>query len=688
MTEDTTKWITIEPPFWDNLAARRVFLDVATAYRDLSKEHENVNPSAVRACRDSALGAVRQGMAIEFQAVTLALHILGDLVSQGWQVRVVDQLVSIAMPGRSSDREQEKQRVRRSLLLARDEQLSEPAVRSFVAGIQARRCGPRGWTSIYSLMRDGKELADKLSAAATEVSSKERLAVLAGAIKPYLQFVTDEARCEWTGLRLSDIWRYFRYTWLTPARSVPGRSMSILIRDAAVEPHPVIGIAALSSSIIQQSRRDERIGWDKQSVLREITSSPSDHLASWLQDSLSELIGAIYTNDLASSEEIEQPTPELIKRLSDLSVEERKKHQIHAEKLGYRKQQSATDWDSLVHLHLYRSKRASTLGILLGTRLGFLNCGFTESTADNLRHVLNNAEFRRGVGCLVRQIKAAHVGINMMDISVAGAIAPYQAILGGKLVSLLLGSPEVRIEYARRYGQMASVIASAMKGEPVHRAPHLVLLCTTGLFAGGSSQYNRLRLPATKAGGTRGEIRYQQLASETEFATFHISQATMSEMKTYVSTTERGATVNGIFGEGVNPKMRKIGESLKQMGFPPDDVLRAGSPRAIYMIPLAHNYRDVLLGRSAIPEYVLPSESPKTASDRIVAFWRERWLLDRVGNSAVIEATRRHRSTYPISHGATVELPELDQDVSALCDLALDLEGARVDCIDDALETT
>jgi hypothetical protein len=675
MINDTGNWIRIHPPFWDHAAAQRVFLEVARTYAKLIEECEFAAPNVIRDRRKSALSAGRSEIATEYLSVSLALHILGDLVSQGWRVQVQDNAVSIAKPLRNSDRDMEKQRVRRSLSLARDEQLAEPSVRAFVRSMESRRLGPRGWTSVYSLMRDGKEFGLKLNAAANASSTGERSEILAKAVKPYLQFVTEEARCEWTGLRLSDIWRYFRYTWLTPARSVPGRSMNILVRDAAIEPHPVIGIASLSSSIIQQSRRDELIGWDKASVLREVTISPTDTLAAWLHGSLAKSIESIYTADLATPDEIAQPSAEIITRLTDLSVEEKAKHQIHADKLGYRQQQSATDWTALVHSHLYRSKRASTLAGLLWIRNAFRNTEFTEPTADRLRRSVRTSEFRTAVARLVRQIKAAHVGINMMDISVAGAVAPYQAVLGGKLVSLLLASPEVRNAYASRYATAPSVIASAMKGESVHRRPDLVLLCTTGLFAGGSSQYNRIRLPANKVGGGHGEIAFKQLRSETEFATFHISQATMSEMKKYIGTTDKGATVNGIFGEGVNPKMRKISEGLKRMGFPPDMVLKAVSPRALYMIPLAHNYRDVLLGRQDVPDYILPDCTSCGATDLIAAFWRERWLSNRINRSEVIQATQTHLTTYPISHGAAVRMPELEQEQFAFSELAPDHES-------------
>ena len=50
----------------------------------------------------------------------------------------------------------------------------------------------------------------------------------------------------------------------------------------------------------------------------------------------------------------------------------------------------------------------------------------------------------------------------MADISVCGAVAPYNPVLGGKLVSMLLTSPEVVRAYHDRYSEAESEIASAV----------------------------------------------------------------------------------------------------------------------------------------------------------------------------------------------------------------------------------
>jgi hypothetical protein len=49
--------------------------------------------------------------------------------------------------------------------------------------------------------------------------------------------------------------------------------------------------------------------------------------------------------------------------------------------------------------------------------------------------------------------------------------------------------------------------------------------------------------------------------------------------------------VNSIFGEGVNPLMRKIRDGLTKVGFPTDELLRHGNSRVVYCLPLAENFR-------------------------------------------------------------------------------------------------
>src|SRR5204862_3597783 len=106
---------------------------------------------------------------------------------------------------------------------------------------------------------------------------------------------------------------------------------------------------------------------------------------------------------------------------------------------------------------------------------------------------------------ILKKAKADRVGIAVADITVCGAVQPYNAILGGKLVAMLATSPEVILEYRRRYSNAESEIASSMAGRPIVRAPTLVLLGTTSLYGGGSSQYNRIKIPCDRVGGSVSE---------------------------------------------------------------------------------------------------------------------------------------------------------------------------------------
>jgi hypothetical protein len=243
----------------------------------------------------------------------------------------------------------------------------------------------------------------------------------------------------------------------------------------------------------------------------------------------------------------------------------------------------------------------------------------------------------------------------MMDITVCGAIAPYTHLLGGKLVCSLLFSPEIVRAYSRRYLGHESIIASSMKGAAVCRPPRLVLLGTTSLYGKGSSQYNRLHIPLAALGVEPGlALRYEELGLSIGYGSFHVGATTVRLINTLLSRRIEGRRVNSIFGEGVNPLMRKIREALDLLDLPSDAILRHGNQRVIYGVALARNFRDVLLGLAERPAYFLPLKDPARSTAAIAEFWRHRWLLRRVLREGVLEAVSAHSLAYPVAHGARV----------------------------------
>jgi hypothetical protein len=592
------------------------------------------------------------------------IHVLLDLVGQGWMVRADRDGVWLRPPDKVLP---SRDRVRRVHLQERDAQLQDASVREFVERMERRRLTKTGWHSIFSVMRDGRDLRDKLAASLTAASVDEREGVLAQAIQPYLQFITGEETCPHTGLMLRDIWRYFRLTWTNAYKSVPGRSMLVLVRDAAVPNHPVIGIAALGSSVVQQELRDKWIGWHPAQFVETLQSKPNVKTAQRLLQALDALIRDVYTADLlrdglVTRAELRNPSTDAITRLRDESARARAQHHRYPTTVANLK--GSSDWRAAVTTSLFRSKRADQLASLLSIRRALRT--HPMRTIDQVRSSLTHTEVRDAIRQLVRRIKAVHVGIDMMDITVCGAVAPYNHVLGGKLVCMLLTSPEVVQRYARRYENQASVIASSMKGAAVKRYPRLVALFTTSLYAEGSSQYNRVKIPCEAVGGRPEDVvRYEELGHSEGYGSFHFSSSTIREMNVLLSRRIEGRRVNSIFGEGVNPLMRKIREALEQTGFPADPILKHGMQRLVYAVKLARNAGDVLLGLTTRPRYLIPHDRHTERTQMIAAFWRARWLSSRINTPGILDAVASHTLAYPVRHGARVPMPADPEIVKA-----------------------
>lgn len=203
------------------------------------------------------------------------LYVLRDLLRQEWmpEVRQGRLYLYPPMPAKAEDGEeaieQSKEVARNSLDWERQAQFQKKSVQKFIVYMERERAFDGQIVSIRSLMADGAALARRLQAVA-QLDVKEQTEQIAEVIKPYLQLVIDKARCEFTGLRLQDVWRYFRYTWATPYNPTPGRQMFYLVRDAGQPFHPVVGIAALGSSLVQLTARDDVIGWTPNAFARRL----------------------------------------------------------------------------------------------------------------------------------------------------------------------------------------------------------------------------------------------------------------------------------------------------------------------------------------------------------------------------------------------------------------------------------
>ncbi|WP_431213844.1 Druantia anti-phage system protein DruA [Puia sp. P3] len=227
-------------------------------------------------------------------------NLILDLLFQDWNLviqRGQIQLELEVLDAKDKNMDNEKLKTRRRHLLARDAQLGISSVKDFIRGMEKRRLTTTGWHSIFSVMRDGVDLSRKLRLVSNFTNDQDREEYLQTIVRPVIQIVEPGERCHETGLFLSDIWRYFRHTWVSEYKSLPGRTISILIRDSAVQNSPVIGIAALGSSVAQQTCRDKWIGWDGDAFMERMLKEPTNKYAKWIVTSLNDLLNEIYLKD-------------------------------------------------------------------------------------------------------------------------------------------------------------------------------------------------------------------------------------------------------------------------------------------------------------------------------------------------------------------------------------------------------
>lgn len=589
-----------------------------------------------------------------------AARVLIDLHLQGWSIQPQDCTnVEIHAPARADNAECEKRRVRHQELLKRNEQLSKPSITRFIRSMEAPREHRGKLVSIFDLMRDGPELAASLKRIRRSEFDSDRVRSV---VDPYIQIVESPRRDKWTGIRLSDIWRYFRHTWSNQHATVPGRTMALLVRDRAAANHPVIGIAALSSAIVQMDKRDSWIGWRPKDVLSELSDNPSGEHARWLVSRLEQRKSEVYIDDLIRDELFwptlwECPATESIEALRSEATARRADHlrlarRDHVATLG---RDCADYWEARAESDLYRAKRCLLLADLMRDKAALLRFLYPKARAAGLRSALEDPEARRAIMSIARRAKADTVGTEIADLSVCGAVAPYNEIIGGKLVAMLAMSPSVVRAYQRKYRHYESEIASSVAGRPISRASRLVYIGTTSLYGIASSQYNRVSVPAAVLDAD-ADLRLERLGRSRSFGTSHFSADTVAALVRLCEQTSNGTRVNSLFGEGVNPKLRKVRAGLDALGWPSDRLLRHGRERLIYGVSLVHNLRSYLLGMNSRPRYLVRSTTTDDVR-RISGWWMTRWLWGRIESADVLDRVASDTTERPVRHRARVALP-------------------------------
>lgn len=592
------------------------------------------------------------------------LRILMDLVRLRW--KLVEQGYGFALEnpkevvgGRpSAEIVASKEVLRAELRPLVTDQLGQPAVRAFVQRMEA---GSRDKKSVRLLFTDGAELAARLADAA-RLEGSDRNAALANAVRPVLE-LADDTKDALTGHSLREVWRYVRYTWSIPQVATPGRQLLYLVRDHALPSKPVIGIASLNNCPLEMGEtRESYIGWHRRALAPRFAAAVAkggDALegeVEWLQRQIERSLGEVEWTNLITAEQIQSPDEAVIRKLlrrgqefarlreellREVASGERDAFDVTRWEMddappvndGVLKMEAKASIDARMHTarkQLIAKKRAHAIGRLLQARLALNKHRRALIDPARALDTLELEEVRSACNIILEALKARRAGANLLEITTCGAVAPYAGMLGGKLVALLMLSPQVGSDYKRAYDS-PSIISSQMRNQPVTRDSALVYLGTTSLYVHGSSQYNRLKIPASTIAPDQPAIGYLPIGQTSGFGTVQFSPETSRAIEALLSRTHAYKEVNSVFGEGTSPKLRKLKMGLRMLGFDPDKLLQHRQHRLIYAAPLFDTARDWLMERtSELPSYVADPDAFVEATERIADYWRTRWLASRL----------------------------------------------------------
>lgn len=230
--------------------------------------------------------------------------------------------------------------------------------------------------------------------------------------------------------------------------------------------------------------------------------------------------------------------------------------------------------------------------------------------------------------------------VNILDAYVLGAVPPYNMILGGKLVSCLIRSKEVRDDFSRRYGKSRGLISRKKKGAQL-------VTVTTSSSLGRSSVYNRLKLDK--------ETYLRSIGFTQGWGHFHVPDNLFAELRAYLRKRKHKYVDGHRFGEGPNWRLRTIRAAFDALGFKAD-LLRHGIGREVFLCDLARNARKILRGEGIKANY-----RGLLSVAEIGALARERWLIPRAERRPEFREWKRDQfNDLVLNRRKRVEAPTAD----------------------------
>lgn len=198
--------------------------------------------------------------------------------------------------------------------------------------------------------------------------------------------------------------------------------------------------------------------------------------------------------------------------------------------------------------------------------------------------------------------------VNIMDAYVLGAVAPYNALLAGKLVASLVRTRRVYDDFQKAYGDTTGIISGKEK-----KARLLAVMTSSSL--GRSSIYNRLKLD--------GVQYFRPIGYTSGWGHFHVPDKLFGELREYLRQIDHSYADLNRFGQGPNWRLRTTRAALEAIGFK-DDLLKHGIKREVFMCELAVNATRMLkTGKGR------PNLKTLATAEQVAELALERWVRPR-----------------------------------------------------------
>lgn len=550
----------------------------------------------------------------QYDAAQIYFSVLRDAREMGWKIRSIRSNKPIFVKPKFSNKETRKEHIQKILDLRVKEQKEIPTIRKFLSKFNSK-----------DIISEIEDLPKEKGALTHWFDDIEIIPV-----------VNEQQR---------EVFRYLRHSWRIPYSTTPGRTLSFIVQKSNKN---VVGIFTLASPTLWMSGRDESLGFENLAIIKNkgVKETKSQWIERWKKTGMKNTDNRRihpHSGKYTISEFIASLKLALIRRLEQLplvemdNINEKLLNEMGVD-LKITKPQMKL---SLTTNNIDKRKRLYSKCF---ESLNILNQAPQINTFDDLWDYLHgensDENHLRSMKQGLREQKTHAFAGSLADISICGAIPPYNPLRLGKLVAMLTMSDFVSKTWEEKYGDDVSVIASAVAGRPINRKSNFAALATTGLYGKGNIQYDRVKVgsgPTTRRMKKIGETGEGEGDQRKGPSTLTISLESWNRINAYCDTYDIAANISGKFGEGTSARLRQLNAIRASLisEIPEifdkdlwDNIVLNPFSRSIHVSLLSRNSTRYLLGIDNNVSHI----EPLPTVHEIVEQWKERWLIPLINN--------------------------------------------------------